>query len=521
MSDIRFLPLDGTDIIGGSKLLLEADGSRVLLDFGTNFHMINEYYEEFLQPRVACGLLDHVTMGLLPDARNLYREDLMHPELVLEGPDVGKIDAVLLSHAHVDHSGAIGFLKLDVPVVTSMMSAAIAKAMQDSMALRPGGDGVYATPRAVHDCRGSPVLTTDGDEMPGRDFCMTDGEPSKKFEEFWALNPPEALGTKKTKHLIPGRLLPVIPGIKYKAYPVDHSIKGASGFIISTCQGSVIYTGDLRLHGLEGDKTKAFVDAAVRSKPFTLITEGTTIGRSHEQVTEKEVSENIGRIVADAKGKLVTADFGPRNIERLEIVLKIAKENGRRLVVAPKDAYLLQAMNLADKDTPMPGDDMSIYDCPREKRHKWEEWTFDVRFQRTAVKPDAIRDAPGDYLLAFSFFDIKHLVDLKPEGGHYIYSSSEAHSEEQKIDFIRLGNWLRKFGIQHHGFGFDKEGNPTFTKGLHASGHASEDDLREIISKMEPEVLIPVHTERFDWFEDMFGGDCKVMRSTRCEWMTL
>ena len=75
-----------------------------------------------------------------------------------------------------------------------------------------------------------------------------------------------------------------------------------------------------------------------------------------------------------------------------------------------------------------------------------------AEFARSVVKAMAIKQSPGDYLVAFSFLDIKHLVDIRPEGGHYIYSSSEAFTEEQEVDFRRLMAWLDKFGLKSHGF---------------------------------------------------------------------
>ena len=41
---------------------------------------------------------------------------------------------------------------------------------------------------------------------------------------------------------------------------------------------------------------------------------------------------------------------------------------------------------------------------------------------------------------------------------------------------------------------------PEFTKGYHASGHASVSDLEHVISEIDPEVIIPVHTENPIWF---------------------
>jgi ribonuclease J len=137
------------------------------------------------------------------------------------------------------------------------------------------------------------------------------------------------------------------------------------------------------------------------------------------------------------------------------------------------------------------------------------------------VNPSDIRDSPGSYILAFSFWDMKNLIDIKPEKGHYIYSSSEAHSEEQEIDFKRLQNWLTRFNIKKYGFDFDEHGKPTFPKGLHASGHASEEDLAKIIERIEPETIIPVHTEHPEWFVENFQGTYKIVIPEKMKWIEI
>ncbi|MEM3042193.1 MAG: ribonuclease J, partial [Thermoplasmata archaeon] len=146
---------------------------------------------------------------------------------------------------------------------------------------------------------------------------------------------------------------------------------------------------------------------------------------------------NARELIASFGKEFAIADFGPRNIERLEIFLEAARESRRRLVVTTKDAYLLHAMRTVDPATPVPGDDILIYDSPKGVDLGWEEWVLE-QYSSATVRPEAIRESPGDYLVAFSFFDIKHLVDLRPDGGHYIYSSSEAFNEEMEIDFRKL-----------------------------------------------------------------------------------
>ena len=117
----------------------------------------------------------------------------------------------------------------------------------------------------------------------------------------------------------------------------------------------------------------------------------------------------------------------------------------------------------------------------------------------------AIRREPGAYILCLSYWDITNLIDLEPQGGAYIYSSSEAHSEEQEIDARRLTNWLDHFGLRKVG------GLPGAEQGpYHASGHIDGPALQGLIEEIGAERILPVHTEHPEWFEKRWGS--KVVR---------
>ncbi len=67
----------GVEEIGGNKILLEDDDTRIFLDFGMSFHKRGRFFEEFMTPRTANGIGDFLVMGLIPDIKGVYREDLL------------------------------------------------------------------------------------------------------------------------------------------------------------------------------------------------------------------------------------------------------------------------------------------------------------------------------------------------------------------------------------------------------------------------------------------------------------
>jgi len=64
-----------------------------------------------------------------------------------------------------------------------------------------------------------------------------------------------------------------------------------------------------------------------------------------------------------------------------------------------------------------------------------------------------------------------------------------------------------------------KDGNekPTFDSAYHASGHASLTDLAWIIDQIDPEVIVPVHTENPAWFAEKWENTRVVKDGERVE----
>ncbi len=85
-----------------------------------------------------------------------------------------------------------------------------------------------------------------------------------------------------------------IGSLKIEMIPVDHSLPGACGYIIYTDEGNIVYTGDIRFHGSNGDLSKMFVEKAIACKPKWMLCEGTRID-SIEKDSEEDVKEQNPR----------------------------------------------------------------------------------------------------------------------------------------------------------------------------------------------------------------------------------
>ncbi len=427
---------------------------------------------------------------------------------------MGNIDGVLLSHAHMDHSGYVSFLKANVPVYSTAVTAFIAKANQDSG--RAGFDQQVCYFRPVsYDCPSGwqqMACLSDRGNKRQRQFCIEHGESlNPQAIRFW-----EEGFRKRTARQGEFTHSPLADhsdcSFKLRCFPVDHSIPGACPWGIETEAGWIIYSGDLRLHGKRSHLTEEFIKQAAKLKPRALILEGTNLhdddSFSRGNISEQEVYESALEAIANSND-LVIADFSPRDIDRLLSFLQIAKDTGRKLAIQPKDAYLLKTVGLLEPQIPdITGDDSIVIYQKTTASKSPDYWQRDIyeEYRNKTVLADDISSEQDKFILCFSFFDVNELPSIRPAANSlYVYSSSEPHDEEQEIDFRRLHKWLEHFDIKGFGLPVEKDGEwliPEVEKGLHASGHACGRDLLKMVQAIKPEILIPVHSERPDLYID-------------------
>jgi ribonuclease J len=65
-----------------------------------------------------------------------------------------------------------------------------------------------------------------------------------------------------------------------------------------------------------------------------------------------------------------------------------------------------------------------------------------------------------------------------------------------RLDAVRVRNWLDLLKLDLYGMESEDK--------LHASGHATGKEVRDIIKQIDPKMVIPVHTEKPDHLKQFF-----------------
>jgi len=263
----------GTREIGGSCVEVKTDKTRLLLDFG--LPLITADRQPFDSKTLQNKSIDEFkSADILPNIKGLYKND------------VKGIDAILLSHSHLDHYGLLNYIHHDIPIYMSKGADILVKI--------------------------SSIFTASKTKLSNVSIVT----PKKLFH---------------------------IGDFKITPYLVDHSAFDALAFLIEGDRKRIFYSGDFRGHG----RKSVLFERMIKDPPQDidcLLMEGSMIGRKDQKYkTELDVERRIEAILRESK-KTTFISMSSQNIDRIVSAYKACLMTGSIFVIDIYTAFILDML---------------------------------------------------------------------------------------------------------------------------------------------------------------------------------
>lgn len=137
----------------------------------------------------------------------------------------------------------------------------------------------------------------------------------------------------------------ILDNFKVTWRPILHSIIDANLLEINTPKGNIIHTGDFKLSGMSSEMRNNL--AQIASKKITyLVCDSTNIGVAGHSKAENTIEHDITYLINGAKGVTWITLFSS-NLERIVLITKIAQQLKKRIVIFGRS--LVNYVNLAIK----------------------------------------------------------------------------------------------------------------------------------------------------------------------------
>ena len=254
-----------------------------------------------------------------------------------------------------------------------------------------------------------------------------------------------------------------IGDIRIRPLVIDHSAADSYMFVIEAEGKRVLYTGDFRMHGLRHHVLDKLVNTYIGEVDI-LITEGTSLSRDADDcISEATVLDDISSYIQD--GKYVFVVCSSTNIDRIMGIWQNMPSD--KVLIC--DAYQKRILDTVINNV--------YYESSLYRRHD---------------RPLVLNKGPyPKYYMDHGFVSlvrgtenfISQIKALPKDDVRIIYSMWTGYIEEN----LALKALLETY--------------PTYI--CYASGHVSKDDLIKFIELVNPDAIIPVHTDNPERLEEL------------------
>ena len=288
------------------------------------------------------------------------------------------------------------------------------------------------------------------------------------------------VANKLEEHALEPKTVEVKPGASVSIGPftlefvrVTHSMPDCVAVVVRTPQGVLLHTGDFKVDQtpLDGEAFDLLRFAQLGSDGvLAMFCDSTNIDRRGYTGSEADVEDAFEEIFTSTEGKIVVATFAS-SIYRLQIVVDLAAQFDRKVAFVGRgmieNSRIAQELGYLHLPTGVVIKDSDVQFFPVQ----------DIVCLSTGSQGEA------NAALSRMAIDDHRSVQLK-EGDRVVFSARRIPGNEKAIG--RVMNHLARRGVDIV---------TDSSKHVHVSGHASEEELKLVLSLVRPKYFVPIHGE--------------------------
>ncbi len=256
---------------------------------------------------------------------------------------------------------------------------------------------------------------------------------------------------------------------------VNHSIADACALAINTPSGMIVHTGDFKIDvsPIEGEMIDLARFGELGKRGVTLmLCESTNSERPGFTPSEKSVGGTLEDIFTANEGKRIIISTFSSNVHRVQQIIDVSLRHGRRIALSGRSMQnVVSAAIELGYMTPPPG---AIIDVADIRQYAPGDIT---------VISTGSQGEPMSALSRMAFGDHK---DITLGANDVVIFSSSAIPGNEKL----IGRIINE--LSHNGI---KVIHDSVQLGLHASGHASAEEIKLLCQLVKPRFYMPIHGE--------------------------